>query len=116
MSTSSPQRLGGDDPNRAQCFGLARCLLQHRRRYRHPYLAGLQERLAAGLMAGSRFLAGPAINIGQNAPDLVVSLAVEARIKDAIPLRAEPQHALLEKLTIVIRVTVKGNIVVAALQ
>jgi hypothetical protein len=69
-------------------------------------------------MAGSRFLAGQAINIGQNAPGLVVSLAVEARIKDAIPfpLRAEPQHALLEKFTTVIRVTVNGNIVVAALQ
>jgi hypothetical protein len=67
-------------------------------------------------MAGSRFLAGQAINIGQNAPDLVVSLTVEARIKDEIPLRAEPQHAFLEKFTIVIRATVKGNVVVAALQ
>jgi len=67
-------------------------------------------------MAGSRFLAGQAINIGQNAPDFVVSLTVEARIKDASPLRAEPQHALLEQFTIVIRATVKGNVVVAALQ
>ena len=80
-----------------------------------PSSPGLQERLAAGLIAGP--LPGRSgDNIGQNAPDFVVSLAVEACIKDAIPLRAEQQHALLEKLTIVIRVTVEGNVVVAALQ
>jgi hypothetical protein len=62
-----------------------------------PSSPGCKRDWSAGLMAGSRFLAGQAINIAQNAPDFVVSLTVEARIKDASPLRAEPQHALLEK-------------------
>jgi predicted PurR-regulated permease PerM len=94
-------------------------------------LAGLQEQLGAGLMRGSHVLAGQAINIGQNTLDFVVSLFVmlyllffllrdgdqlARRIKDAIPLRAEQQHALLDKLAIVVRATVKGNLVVAILQ
>ncbi len=38
------------------------------------------------------------------------------RIKDAIPLRPEQQRALFDKFTVVIRATVKGNVVVAVLQ
>jgi predicted PurR-regulated permease PerM len=94
-------------------------------------LAGVQERLAAGLARGSRFLAAQAINIGQNTLDFALNLFVmlyllffllrdgdrlAARIKAAIPLRSEQQGALLEKLTVVIRATVKGNLVVAVLQ
>jgi hypothetical protein len=37
-------------------------------------------------------------------------------IEDAIPLRAEQKRALFDKFTIVIRATVKGNIVVAIAQ
>jgi predicted PurR-regulated permease PerM len=37
-------------------------------------------------------------------------------IRDAIPLRADQKRALFEKFTIVIRATVKGNIVVAIAQ
>lgn len=94
-------------------------------------LGAVQARLSAGLMRGSQFLAGQAINIGQNTFDFIVSLflmlyllffllrdgeELSRRIKEAIPLRGEQQRALFSKFTVVIRATVKGNIVVAVLQ
>lgn len=94
-------------------------------------LADVQERLSSGLLRSSQFLATQAINIGQNTFDFIVSLfvmlyllffllrdgdALSRAIKEAVPLRAEHQRALLDKFTAVIRATVKGNIVVAVLQ
>jgi predicted PurR-regulated permease PerM len=94
-------------------------------------LGAVLERLWAGLMKGSQFLATQAINIGQSTFDFIVNLFVmlyllffllrdgdelSRRIKDAIPLRAEQQHALFSKFTTVIRATVKGDLVVAVLQ
>jgi predicted PurR-regulated permease PerM len=91
----------------------------------------VQERLSSGLMKSSQFLAAQAIAIGQNAFDFIVSLFVmlyllffllrdgddlSGRIKEAIPLRAEQQRALFDQFTIVIRATVKGNLVVAVVQ
>jgi predicted PurR-regulated permease PerM len=80
---------------------------------------------------GSQFFAAQAINIGQNTFEFVVSLFVMVyllffllrdgddlarRLRAAIPLHVDHQRALLEKLTVVVRATVKGNIVVAVLQ
>jgi predicted PurR-regulated permease PerM len=94
-------------------------------------LGVVKERLSAGLLKGSQFLATQAINLGQNTFDFLVSLGVMVyllffllrdgdrlfhRIRGAIPLRPEHQRALFEKFTVVIRATVKGNIVVALLQ
>jgi len=94
-------------------------------------LRDVQASLSDGLMKGSRVLATQALNIGQNTFDFIVSLFVmlyllffllrdgddlARRIRRAIPLRAEQQHALLHTFTTVIRATVKGNIVVAILQ
>jgi predicted PurR-regulated permease PerM len=94
-------------------------------------LSDVQERLSAGLMRASQFLATQAINIGQNTFDFIVGLFVmvyllffllrdgddlSRRIKAALPLRPEYQRALLDKFTVVIRATVKGNIAVAVLQ
>jgi predicted PurR-regulated permease PerM len=94
-------------------------------------VAAVQERLSSGLLQASRFIASQAVNIGQSTFDFVVSLFVmlyvlffwlrdgdllARRIKDAIPLRADLQHDLFEKFTVVIRATVKGNIVVALAQ
>ncbi|MGK2962926.1 MAG: AI-2E family transporter, partial [Gemmatimonadaceae bacterium] len=42
--------------------------------------------------------------------------ALTKRIRDAIPLHAEQQRAFLLKFTIVIRATVKGDMLVALLQ
>jgi predicted PurR-regulated permease PerM len=94
-------------------------------------LAGVQERLSAGLMKGSQFLAAQALNIGQITFELIVRLFVMLYllffllrdgdelfriIKDAIPLRAEQQRAIFSKFATVIRATVKGTIVVAVMQ
>lgn len=91
----------------------------------------IQERLSAGFLRGSQFLATQALTIGHSTLDFFVSLFVmiylvffllrdgdelNKQIKAAIPLRPEQQSALLSKFTVVIRATVKGNIVVALLQ
>jgi predicted PurR-regulated permease PerM len=100
-------------------------------RFGLTHLEAVQERMSAGLMKSSEFLARRAIDIGQNTFDFIVSLFVmlyllffllrdgdelTRRIKQAVPLRAEQQRALFGKFIIVIRATVKGNIVVAVLQ
>jgi predicted PurR-regulated permease PerM len=94
-------------------------------------LGVMQERLSAGLMKGSQFLAAQALNIGQNTFDFIVNLFIvlyllffllrdgdglSKRIRDGIPLRAEQKRDLFNKFITVIRATVKGNIVVAVVQ
>jgi predicted PurR-regulated permease PerM len=89
------------------------------------------ERLVTGLTKGSQFMATQALNIGQNTFDFVVSFfvmlyvmffllrdgaALSRRIEKAVPLEDDIRHALAEKFVTVIRATVKGNVVVAALQ
>ena len=91
----------------------------------------IQERLSTSLMKGSEFFAGQAFSIGQGTFDFIANLFVmlyllffllrdEAelftRIKGAIPLRAEQQQGLWLKFTVVIRATVKGDLLVALLQ
>lgn len=94
-------------------------------------LSDVQARLSGALLRSSQFLAAQAINIGQNTFDFIVGLFVmlyllffflrdgdelSRRISSAVPLRMEHRHSLFEKFTIVIRATVKGNIVVAVVQ
>ena len=89
------------------------------------------ERLATSLTKGSQFLATQALSIGQNTFDFVVSFfvmlyvlffllrdgaALSRRIEKAVPLEDDIRHALAGKFVTVIRATVKGNVVVAALQ
>ena len=94
-------------------------------------LGAVQEKLATGLMKGSQYIAAQALIIGQGTFDFIANLFVmlyllffllrdedslSKRIRDAIPLRAEQQRAFLLKFTIVIRATVKGDMLVALLQ
>jgi predicted PurR-regulated permease PerM len=94
-------------------------------------LGSIQERLSAGFMEGSQFVAAKALNIGQNTFDFIVNLFIvlyllffllrdgdelARRVRNAIPLRAEQQRALFNRFTTVIRATVKGNVVVAIVQ
>jgi predicted PurR-regulated permease PerM len=94
-------------------------------------LAEVWERLSAGLMKGGQFIAGQAVAIGQNTFEFLVNMFVmlyllffllrdgdelARRIKDAVPLRPEQEQALFKKFTVVIRATIKGNVVVALLQ
>ena len=94
-------------------------------------LVAMQERVVEGLTKGSQFFAGQAFSLGLNTLDFIANLfvmlyllffllrdeaALSARIKRAIPLRTEQQQALLLKFTVVIRATVKGDLLVAVLQ
>jgi predicted PurR-regulated permease PerM len=94
-------------------------------------LGVLQERLTASIARASRFLAGQALSVGQNAFDFLLDFfimvyllffflrdgdALASRIKEAVPLRADHLRDLSRKFTVVIRATVKGNIVVAIVQ
>jgi predicted PurR-regulated permease PerM len=94
-------------------------------------LIALQERVSDSVVKGSQFFAGQAVSIGLNTFDFIANLfvmlyllffllrdeaALFARIKGAIPLRTEQKQALLLKFTVVIRATVKGDLLVALLQ
>ncbi|MFL6579991.1 MAG: AI-2E family transporter [Burkholderiales bacterium] len=89
------------------------------------------ERSIATLLKGSQFVAAQAFVVGHNVLDFGVNLFVmlyllffllrdgeelSARILNAIPLPADQKVALISRFTVVIRATVKGNILVAALQ
>jgi predicted PurR-regulated permease PerM len=101
------------------------------RRFGLASLGEAQEKLSAEVIKGSQFFATRALGIGQSAVSLTVNLCVmlyllffllrdeEAlahEIRDAIPLRAEQKDALLRKFAVVIRATVKGDLLVAVLQ
>ena len=94
-------------------------------------LGRVQARLSAGLTKSLEFLAGQALNLGQNALNFLVSALVmlyllffllrdgdglTRRIRNAVPLRHEQQRALASRFTVAIRATVKGNLVVALIQ
>jgi predicted PurR-regulated permease PerM len=93
--------------------------------------ASIQERLLGGLARSGNAIASKAIGIGQNTFGFVTSLLIMlylvffllrdgdqliARIRSAIPLAADQRRALFSKFTIVVRATVKGYIIVAAVQ
>lgn len=94
-------------------------------------LGDVLRKLSTGLMKGSQAIASQAINIGQNTFEFVVSLFImlyllffllrdgdelARSVRRAVPLRAEEQRALFGKFTVVIRATIKGNVVVALIQ
>jgi len=91
----------------------------------------VQQRVTESLTRGGQFFAAQALNIGQNTFDFFVSFfvmlyllffllldgaALSARIREAVPMDAEIKRRLMARFTTVTRATVKGNIVVAALQ
>jgi predicted PurR-regulated permease PerM len=91
----------------------------------------VQRKVSAAVSASSQFFATQVLNIGQNTARFLINLFVmlyllffllrdgrelTKRIKGVIPLRKDQQRALLEKFSLVIRATVKGNIVVAIVQ
>ncbi len=91
----------------------------------------LQKRLTAGLAQASQFVATNALSIGQNSFGFVASLfitlylafflirdgeSVARTLRQAIPLAPEHKRELLAKFATVIRATVKGGLLVAAIQ
>jgi predicted PurR-regulated permease PerM len=94
-------------------------------------LDAVQQKLTAGLLKGSQFLASQVLNIGQNAFEFFIGLAVMLYLlffllrdgdallrgmRHAIPMRRERLYALADKFAVVIRATINGNIVVALMQ
>ena len=91
----------------------------------------LQRRLSAALAQGSQFIATQALNIGQNTFEFIASVfitlylsfflirdgeSLARSMRRAIPLAPEHKQELISKFTTVIRATVKGNLLVAAVQ
>lgn len=94
-------------------------------------LGVMRERLSSSVMKITQVLATQALNIGQNTVEFVVSVfimlyllffllrdgdALFTRIEAAIPLRAEHTRELFDTFAVVIRATVKGNLLVAVVQ
>ncbi|MBB4426888.1 putative PurR-regulated permease PerM [Bradyrhizobium sp. CIR48] len=93
--------------------------------------SALKERLSGLLVPAGQQLAGHAINIGQLTLEFVASLLVmlyllffllrdgdelNARIRDALPLRASHSAEILTAFTLAVRGTIKGIILVALIQ
>lgn len=93
--------------------------------------ATLQRRMATMLAQSSQFIATQAFGIGQLSFEFVVGVFITLylafflirdgdglalAVRRAIPLAPEYKRELIEKFTTVIRATVKGNLVVAAIQ
>lgn len=94
-------------------------------------ISELPGRLSSILTQGGQYLAGKAIGIGQSTVDFTVNLFVmvyllffllrdgdriAAKIRRALPLPEEQENRLLGKFTVVIRATVKGNMLIALIQ
>ena len=94
-------------------------------------LGAVQEKLSLSLIAGSQYIATQILSIGQSTFAFIANLFVMLYIlffllrdedtlvniiRDASPLHTEQNRAFLLKFTIVIRATVKGDMLVALLQ
>lgn len=91
----------------------------------------LQRRLTEALARGSQIIAAQALGIGQLTFEFIVELfitlylafflirdgdALARTLRRAVPLAPAHRSELVSKFTVVIRATVKGNLLVAALQ
>jgi len=94
-------------------------------------LAAIRQRLSESMMEISQFFASRALTLGQGTLEFVASFflmlyllffllrdgdSLLARIRAAVPLRSRQQQELIEKSGVVIKATVKGNLVVAIVQ
>jgi predicted PurR-regulated permease PerM len=94
-------------------------------------IATLQAKLSQAAVQGSEFITKQAISIGQNTFNFLISFTImlymlffllrdgdkiATRIRAAAPLNPDHKRTLFNNLTTAIRATVKGNIIVAAVQ
>ncbi len=101
------------------------------KRFGLNHLGVIQEKLAAAANKASQQTAGHVLSFGQNTLEVIVEFFImlyllffllrdgpdiSGRIKAAIPLRESHKRDLSDKFTTVIRATVKGNVLVAAIQ
>jgi predicted PurR-regulated permease PerM len=93
--------------------------------------AAVQAKLSAGIAARFQSLTAQAFSLGQSAFGFVVALGVmlyvtffllrdgktlSARIEQAVPLQPDRRTALFSQFITVVRATIKGSLVVAAVQ
>jgi predicted PurR-regulated permease PerM len=91
----------------------------------------VREKLSAGALQGSKYLATQAVNVGQNTAQFLIGMGVmlymlffllrdgvqlARQAKQLIPLSDGHKQHLFRKFATVIKATVKGNVVVAATQ
>ena len=130
------QRIRSGELNFATYFqqvvaALPRPVLNLLDRFGLGNMEALLSKLSTTAAQGSQMIAQQALSIGQNTFDFVVSFFVmlyllffllrdgadlSKTIREALPLARPHTHYLLNKFTTVIRATVKGNVVVAAVQ
>ena len=94
-------------------------------------LASVKDRVTGLLAQASKIVAARALGIGLGAFDFALGLGIMLyllfyllrdgdtllkRVKGAVPLGTEQKTILLEKISLVVRATVKGGVVVAAIQ
>lgn len=94
-------------------------------------LTTLREKITIGAMQGSQIIASRAFQISQNILNFLVSLvimlyllffflrdgkALAERIYRKVPLSSDHKHILFDKFSAVIRATIKGSLIVAAVQ
>jgi predicted PurR-regulated permease PerM len=93
--------------------------------------AAIQERLSAGLASGSKVLAGQVLSFGQGTLEFIVGFFIMlyilffllrdgdqlmSRLREATPLAPARREALFSRFGVVVRASVKGNVVVALVQ
>ncbi len=91
----------------------------------------IRDQISSGLSNSIQAIAGRAVNVGQSALGFLVTVGVmlyltffllrdgqklTQKIGEAMPLPAEIRHLLWDKFLVVVRATLKGSMVVAAIQ
>ena len=94
-------------------------------------LESLLDKLSSGLLQGGQLVATHALELGQNTFQFLVNfvvmmyllffllrdgLALSRLVRESVPLERGHTHYLLNKFSTVVRATVKGNLLVAAIQ
>ncbi len=130
------QQLQAGEINPARFFAgvfgaLPDWLVSLLRRFGLGDMATIQHKLSAELSQAGQFIAGQALSIGQNTFDFLVNLCITSYLafflirdgealargaRHALPLNAVAKRVLFAQFTTVIRATVKGNLLVAAIQ
>lgn len=93
--------------------------------------AELRARTSAGLMQASQSIAGHVLSFGQNTLQFLISFGIMLyllffllrdgdelgrMIRHAVPLRDDYTRQFVDKFAVVVRATVKGNIIIAIIQ
>lgn len=94
-------------------------------------LADLRQRVSSALLQGGGFIASRALSIGQNTLSFVLTFGLmlyllffmfrdgrrlAATVRRALPLSDDHTNQLADKFTAVVRATVRGSVVIAAIQ